>query len=117
MNPLSGFGREIRSVEVPDYLGRLLGTWCSLIERYCARMGPEDAPYDHNERANVGLLSAAAWQIGLIALEEFPPHKKDKDGRCDLWICAEGGDHNGAAFEAKFTSQDLDDPAQVGSVV
>lgn len=73
--------------------------WILAIERFC-RLSDGDVPYWYNERANVGVLSAAAWRAGAVALEEFQHEKidienfesktADKDakwnGRCDLWI-------------------------------
>ena len=38
----------------------LLEEWLLCIERYCRIWKGGDAPYIHKERANIGLLSAAA---------------------------------------------------------
>ncbi len=40
-------------------------------QRYVNLFQGDDLPYWYNERANVGMLSAAAWQAGMVALEEF----------------------------------------------
>jgi len=46
-----------------------------------------DAPYFYSERANIGVLSAAAWRAGWVSLEEFNIKKHlTKRGRCDLWF-------------------------------
>jgi hypothetical protein len=101
------FGHEINNKDLilPEYFPRLLEEWCALVGRYCQVTNGVDTPYDHNERANVGLLSAAAWRVGLIALEEFPSQKRKEkdagDGRCDLWIRSAGAEE-GAPFEAKY---------------
>jgi hypothetical protein len=74
----------------------LLNEYLNLVERYCQIMKCEDVPYYYGERPNLSLLSAAAWQCGRIALEEFA-HKKgsteqeEKHGRADLWIADESG--------------------------
>lgn len=66
-----------------------------------------DAPYWHNERANIGILASACWANGWVALEEFSAEKnnsdnkeKNKSGRCDLWVCSPDG-RNNYAIEAK----------------
>jgi hypothetical protein len=64
-----------------------------------------DAPYIHKERANIGLLSAAAWRCGWIALEEFRHEKGGRSskekwvGRADLQIAT---DNTEEFIEAKF---------------
>ena len=76
--------------------------WILAIERF-SRITNGSASYWHNERSNVGVLSAAAWRCGLVALEEFQHEKVDVssseetdeenletwNGRCDLWICGD----------------------------
>lgn len=78
----------------------VLEEWILAIEKY-SRMSGGEAPYWYNERANIGLLAAATWRTGGIALEEFPHGKSEpkisddgktqetvtRNGRCDLWIC------------------------------
>jgi hypothetical protein len=90
----------------------LLEEWILSIERFC-RITDGDAPYWYNERANIGILAAAAWRCGRIALEEFQHHKIDASlddeqldqeqntryGRCDLWI---SDDRKAEIIEAKF---------------
>lgn len=84
----------------------LLKTWIEFIQRYVVKMKYEDddivtndAPYFYNERANIGILSGAAWKLGWIALEEFNIKKsRRKSGRCDLWIYSDKGDY----IEAKL---------------
>lgn len=78
----------------------IIEEWILAIERF-SRLSEGDVPYWYNERANVGVLSAAVWRAGGIALEEFQ-HEKNMDvvtaeddrlgsktnwtGRCDLWV-------------------------------
>lgn len=90
----------------------LLEEWILSIERFC-RITGGDVPYWYNERANVGVLAAAAWRCGRIALEEFQYEKIDVssneetdetiqkkwNGRCDLWISNE---RSAEIIEAKF---------------
>jgi len=79
-------------------------SWAFNIERYARLTDSGDAPYDNNERANVGLLAGAAWSCGNIALEEFQTTKggegKEKQGRIDLWLCNESSQEE--YVEAKF---------------
>ncbi|MBT0664510.1 hypothetical protein KI809_09380 [Geobacter pelophilus] len=106
----------------------LLEEWILSIERF-SRIAKGDVPYWYNERANVGVLAAAAWRCGRIALEEFQHEKaidvssdkesdrttgKSKNGRCDLWIC---DDRSEEIIEAKFKwlnmcSEKMDDFAK-----
>lgn len=90
----------------------LLEEWILSIERF-SRITNGDVPYWYNERANVGVLAAAAWRCGRIALEEFQHEKIDVSsneetdetnqekwmGRCDLWI---SNDRSEELIEAKF---------------
>jgi hypothetical protein len=90
----------------------LLEEWLLSIERF-SRITDGDVPYWYNERANIGVLAAAAWRCGRIALEEFQYEKIDVssngetdetaqkkwNGRCDLWI---SNDRSEEIVEAKF---------------
>lgn len=90
----------------------LLEEWILSIERF-SRISHGDVPYWYNERANIGVLAAAAWRCGRIALEEFQYEKIDVssngeadettqkkwNGRCDLWI---SNDRSEEIVEAKF---------------
>lgn len=95
----------LRDGSAPEYWQRLFEAWAVLVERYCEATQGIDAPYWHRERPNVGLLAAAAWQTGLISLEEFASRRgrrgSDSHGRCDLWIAPPGAKH-GDAYEAKY---------------
>lgn len=71
------------------WLAPVLRKWGHLVEEYCAHdLG--DVPYYYSERANVGLLSAAAWSAGCVALEEYQSEKTldgaQVRGRADLYI-------------------------------
>lgn len=79
----------------------ILEEWLSLINRYCANI-EDDAPYFYSERPNIGILSAAAWKAGFIALEEFAFPKRAKTrSRCDLWICKMDPPYKEDLIEAK----------------
>jgi hypothetical protein len=66
-------------------------------------MEGEDAPFYYTERANVGVLSGAAWKAGWLALEEFGVKKRGKKrGSCDLYIHSIDG-KQGEYIEAKHT--------------
>ncbi|MCX6894884.1 MAG: hypothetical protein NTZ16_05160 [Verrucomicrobia bacterium] len=45
-----------------------------------------DCTFWYRERTHIGLLAAAVWLAGGIALEEFVTKKMGKHGRGDLWI-------------------------------
>jgi hypothetical protein len=71
------------------HLQGVLIKWTELIKLYSAEV-QEDPPFWSTERANVGILAAAAWMTGGLSLEEYDAEKlkgrKRKKGRVDLWI-------------------------------
>lgn len=96
-----------------QHWGALLDEWMLTMQKYHLVSG--DLPYWYNERANVGMLSAAAWRCGYVTLEEYPDAKRrskadaekkaiderDFYGRVDLWI-GRHGDDTGELIEAKL---------------
>ncbi len=86
------------------HLNPIIIQWIKNINKYSEKCGSEDALYWYNERANVGILSAAAWQCGYFSLEEFSAEKRTKSkenkysGRIDLWISCKNTEY---VFEAK----------------
>lgn len=90
----------------------MMEEWILAIDRF-SRLSDGDAPYWYNERANIGVLSAAAWRSGSVALEEFQHEKIDVEnsengasesenkwsGRCDLWV---SNGKKSERIEAKF---------------
>lgn len=80
---------------------KALWRWAHFVDKYC-RTVHDDNPYWHNERGSVGILAAAIWSTGGIALEEHPAEKKQgrrtKPRRLDIWCSMGGHDY---VFEAK----------------
>lgn len=80
----------IMSRRVPGWLSKLFDQWGENNIRYAKLMDGDDVSWFYNERACVGLLAAAAWQTGYIAVEEYSALKgledKQRNGRADLWI-------------------------------
>jgi hypothetical protein len=98
------YGFKIFAEQHPRYWPRLLAEWGSLVDRYCrVVMEPDDLPYFHKERANVGIVAAAAWRTGLVALQDLPVVRRRQARRgpvqLDLWI---GSKNDGDAYEAKY---------------
>jgi len=98
---------------------KALRRWVHFVDKYCHERwhSDQDNPYWHNERGSVGLLAAAIWSTGGLALEEHPAEvtkgRKPRPVRLDLWCCLNGVD---CAFEAKQKSIRLSPrttPAQV----
>ncbi len=89
MNAYRGYAIKSDKVE---HWHSILEEWLLVIERYSRHTGGGDSPFGYRERANVGLLSAAAWRAGRVAIEEFAHEKKKgekggkKLGRADLKI-------------------------------
>jgi hypothetical protein len=72
----------------------VLQEWISCTEKYAWFTG--DLSYSHTERANVGMLGAAAWKAGWLALEEYSGPKAakglhEKTGRVDLFLMDQKG--------------------------
>jgi len=106
-NPVSISGKII-CADSGSPLKPVLKKWQEVLAFYRNQVCWEDwkkpdAPYWYNERTNVGMLSAAAWLCGGLALEEFSGKKAARDGkpysgRVDLRIQV---GTTGFAFEAK----------------
>ena len=104
-------GYTIKDKKNLSHWAPLVEEWMLAIERYC-RIDKGDAPYWYNERANIGVLSGAAWRCGRITLEEFQYEKEKEDGavqgRADLWIGFEkGSSSDEEIIEAKFRELSL----------
>lgn len=84
----------------------VLENWIKVVQEYSKAFKNSDACWWYTERANVGVLAAAAWRTkGWIALEEYSTSKRgdetgSKNGRCDLYMAKKDHD-NSFAFEAK----------------
>jgi len=63
-----------------------LDEWIDSIKKFCSET--KSPPYVDNEMGNVGLLMAAAWQVGGIAICEKLVKLKGQDAkvRLDLWL-------------------------------
>ena len=76
-----------------EHWNDLLEEWLRAHERFC-RIRSGDPAYQYTERPNVGVLGAAAWNCGMVALQEFRTKKEVRDGeawvgRADLLICTD----------------------------
>ncbi|WOE78030.1 hypothetical protein RZO07_22430 [Pseudomonas protegens] len=73
-----------------EFLRPMLERWFDCIDRYNAVRGDNETPYWFDEKANLGLLSAAAWMAEMISLEHSPSKKQQEDGarnaRTDLYL-------------------------------
>lgn len=71
-------------------LGPLLSCWVDLNVRYARAWKWRDCAWWYDERTFVGLLAAAAWQIGGHSLEEYATRKNYRrnqySGRGDLYF-------------------------------
>ena len=73
-----------------EFLRPVLERWFDCIDRYNAVRGDSDTPYWHDEKANLGLLSAAAWMAELVTLNDTVTRKQNEEGernaRADLFL-------------------------------
>lgn len=73
-----------------EFLRPVLERWFDCIDRYNAVRGDNDTPYWHDEKANLGLLCAAAWMAEMVTLQDTPTRKQNEEGernaRADLLI-------------------------------
>ena len=73
-----------------EFLRPVLERWFDCIDRYNAVRGDNETPYWLDEKANLGLLSAAAWMAEMITLQQSPTRKQteegERNGRADLFI-------------------------------
>jgi hypothetical protein len=106
---------EINNIEI---FAPIIKNWRMVIDRYIKIHGNEDNPYWWNERANIGLLAAAAYATeGFCSLEEYQYEKGKSEeeqsvtktvyaGRNDLYIANKD---NEFYFEAKVCWPLIDD--------
>lgn len=75
-----------------EFLRPMLERWFDCIDRYNAVRGDNDTPYWFDEKANLGLLSAAAWMAEMVTLQNAPTRKQNEEGErnvsADLFIAS-----------------------------
>jgi len=75
-----------------EFLRPVLERWFECIDRYNTVRGDNDTPYWHDEKANVGLLAAAAWMAEMVTLQQTQSRKQaeegERNGRTDLMIAS-----------------------------
>ena len=73
-----------------EFLRPVLERWFDCIDRFNAVRGDNDTPYWYDEKANLGLLCAAAWMAEMVTLQQTPTRKQNEEGernsRADLFI-------------------------------
>ncbi len=73
-----------------EFLRPVLERWFDCIDRYNTVRGDNDTPYWHDEKANLGLLAAAAWMAEMVTLNDTATSKQNEEGernaRADLLI-------------------------------
>ncbi|WP_434572435.1 hypothetical protein [Pseudomonas sp. Z3-8] len=75
-----------------EFLRPVLERWFDCIDRYNAVRGDNDTPYWHDQKANLGLLSAAAWMAEMVTLQNAATRKQNEEGErnvsADLFIAS-----------------------------
>lgn len=61
-----------------EFLRPALERWFDCIDRYNAVRGDNESPYWFDEKANLGLLSAAAWMAEMVTLEHTPSKNRSR---------------------------------------
>jgi hypothetical protein len=73
-----------------EFLRPVLERWFDCIDRYNAVRGDGETPYWLDEKANLGLLNAAAWMAEMVTLQQSHTRKQIEEGernaRADLFI-------------------------------
>ncbi|KAA0573029.1 hypothetical protein [Azospirillum sp. Sh1] len=81
--------RGVECSENVRFLRPAFEVFLNNLERFGHSMEWGTLAYHYNERATVSLFSAACWQTGMVALEEYISSKKNGDdryhGRADMW--------------------------------
>jgi hypothetical protein len=127
-NPTSPWGPYCAGIRD---LEPALKKWIKIQRVY--HLANKEGPFVYRERPQIGLLSAAIWASGGIALEEWGRKKvrpgeteavESYSGRCDLWFTTEQkppSKHGGWYLEAKHRwinahrlTVDLFDPKKNG---
>jgi hypothetical protein len=80
------------SPAAPAHWRRWFASWQRLVSEYCGATEYKDAPFNHSEPCNAGILAAAAWQSGLVALQEYQSTSTMGSTYCkpDIWVASPG---------------------------
>jgi len=69
---------------------KLLEKWLEILNELEEVFAPDNLPYVYNERAQIGILAAAAIRLRCLTFEEYSRGKgqgpKRRAGRADLWL-------------------------------
>lgn len=89
----------------------LLDKWIACYDDYIQQMDNKDVPFHYNEVAQTGFLSAAAWLLRGVTLQDWRAEKfrvtgsREKCfGRNDLYVCLNGLEF---VFESKYSPADI----------
>lgn len=90
--------------------------WVKVLKKYAKMSNHEDSIHWHNERTNIGALSAAVWLNKGVSLEEYSSSKTTDQthGRVDLYLHL--GDFK-AVCEAKMYSISISKQAKLQTAI
>lgn len=95
---------------------KIIDQWIDNNLVYIEQMDAKDCIYWHNERANVGALLGAIWQVGGVGTIEYEASKDDngklKEGQIDLYFKLDGYEY---LAEAKFLRDEKINEANIKS--
>lgn len=99
-------GYLVKSRQGMDHWNAILEEWILATERYSRICEGREAPFVFTEVANVGLVAAAVWRSGGIAMQEYVAEKGVKHrpkwtGRVDMWLNCNGKEQ---ILEAKMNT-------------
>lgn len=101
---------NVETTAAGEPLRKLLKTWTGLVRRTFETTRETHAPYSYKELTNVGVLAAASFSIGWVALEECAVERsvdsKIIPGRLDLSIW--NSERQRFLIEAKLTVRSVD---------
>jgi len=82
MSPTFG----VKTQEPLSHWEEILNKWCDIIDRLSPIMMPDDRPWWESERANAGLIAAAAIDCNIACFLETSVKRGNGAGIADMWL-------------------------------
>ena len=76
----------VETREQLDHWKKILHKWCNIIDRLSPIMIPDDRPWWESEKANAGLIAAAAIECNIACFLETSVKRGGGRGISNLWL-------------------------------